>query len=273
MGLAVRRAGQGRGGVAGPKLPWRRRREPARAVAQARRDCRAKSPILKSYWRRARHAHQRIEPVGVVEQRPARAGEDDGAAVEDDGVSAKLEREPGVLLDQQQRQIVLALEAVEPGEQRVDDDRRQAFERLVHQQQRRVAHQRAADRQHLLLAARELVAAVVAALGERRKEIVDPCERPAPRARRHRSGFPRPSARERSHAPAARSRCRAAPAERAAVPRCPARQSGSCRACSRVWPMIVASRVVLPTPLRPSTASVPPGGKASEIPSSTTVSP
>ena len=41
-----------------------------------------------------------------------------------------------------------------------DDQRRQPFERLVEQQQLRVEHQRAADRQHLLLAARQLVAHV-----------------------------------------------------------------------------------------------------------------
>ena len=44
-------------------------------------------------------------------------------------------------------------------QQRLDDDRREALERLVQQQQRRVAHQRAADGEHLLLAAGDLVAA------------------------------------------------------------------------------------------------------------------
>ncbi len=79
-----------------------------------------------------------------------------------------------MLFNQQQRQIILAFEAVEPGEERLDDHRRQPFERLVHQQQRRVAEQCPADRQHLLLAARKLLAAVTAALGERGKEFVDP---------------------------------------------------------------------------------------------------
>ena len=37
-----------------------------------------------------------------------------------------------------------------------DDLRRQALRRLVHQQHARIAHQRAADRQHLLLAARQM---------------------------------------------------------------------------------------------------------------------
>ena len=87
-----------------------------------------------------------------------------------------------MLLDQQQRQIVLALQAFEPGEQTIDDHWSQAFERLVHQQQRRVAHQCAADRQHLLLAARQLIAVIAAALGKRREEVVDFRQRPLPRA-------------------------------------------------------------------------------------------
>ena len=43
--------------------------------------------------------------------------------------------------------------------------------------------------------------------------------------------------------------------------------------CSVVNPMIVFSSVVLPTPLRPNTASVVPAGASSDTSSSTTVSP
>ena len=50
-------------------------------------------------------------------------------------------------------------ELAQRAEQFVDDDRREALGRLVEQQQPRVEHQRAADRQHLLLAARQLAAA------------------------------------------------------------------------------------------------------------------
>ena len=59
------------------------------------------------------------------------------------------------------------------GGQLLDDDRREALERLVEQQQRRIGHQRARDRQHLLLAAGELVAHVAAPLGEAREQLVD----------------------------------------------------------------------------------------------------
>ncbi len=72
-----------------------------------------------------------------------------------------------------------------------DDERREAFGRLVEDQQARVGHQRAADREHLLLAARELLAAVAEPLGQAREGREHAVERPArarpsaPAARRH----------------------------------------------------------------------------------------
>ena len=57
---------------------------------------------------------------------------------------------------------------------------RQAFDRLVEQQHSRIEHQRAADRQHLLLAAGELVAEIAAALLQPRKHLVDPAHGPRP---------------------------------------------------------------------------------------------
>src|SRR5262249_43393077 len=54
----------------------------------------------------------------------------------------------------------------------LDDDRREALERLVEKQQRRIGHQRASDGEHLLLATRELVSQVRPALFEARKEPV-----------------------------------------------------------------------------------------------------
>ncbi len=51
--------------------------------------------------------------------------------------------------------------------------RREPFGRLVEDEQLRIGHQCAADREHLLLAAGKLVAHVGAALGEAREEVVD----------------------------------------------------------------------------------------------------
>ena len=57
------------------------------------------------------------------------------------------------------------------------------FERLVEQQQLRVQHQRARHREHLLLAAGELVAHVGLALGQAREHRVGALRRPRARPR------------------------------------------------------------------------------------------
>jgi hypothetical protein len=58
------------------------------------------------------------------------------------------------------------------------DQRRQAFGGFVQDQQLGVGHQRAADGQHLLLAARQLVAEVGRALGQARKQAVHALDGP-----------------------------------------------------------------------------------------------
>jgi hypothetical protein len=84
-----------------------------------------------------------------------------------------------LLLDQQDRQAA-------PGDllQEVGDLmhqlRRQPFGRLVDHDQRRIAHQGAADRQHLLLAARQHLAVYVRALAQIGKHLVHVVHRPAP---------------------------------------------------------------------------------------------
>jgi hypothetical protein len=86
-----------------------------------------------------------------------------------------LEREVDRLLGEQDGLAVL----VKRGEavvHRVDDRRREAEARLVEQQQLGLAHQRAADRQHLALAARHGAGALQPPLGEPREHRVDPLE-------------------------------------------------------------------------------------------------
>ena len=61
---------------------------------------------------------------------------------------------------------------------RCDDDRRQPLARLVQQQQRRIAHQCARDRQHLLLAARQPPRDPRAQRLQQRKDVVDAPDRP-----------------------------------------------------------------------------------------------
>ena len=53
----------------------------------------------------------------------------------------------------------------------LDDQRRKAERRLVEQQQARLAHQRARDRQHLLLAARQGAGQLVLALLQAREAL------------------------------------------------------------------------------------------------------
>ena len=64
------------------------------------------------------------------------------------------ERLHDVLLDQQDGEPV-PIEPADQGEHLLDQDRREAERRLVQDQELGLAHQAAADRQHLLLAARQ----------------------------------------------------------------------------------------------------------------------
>src|SRR6266480_3709551 len=119
------------------------------------------------------------EPLRIGEQRSARAVMGDAAAVEDHCVVGDAERYLGVLLDEDQRKGVFSDQSIEHFKERLNDERGESFERLVHQQQRGIAHQRAADGEHLLLAAGDLVALVGAPPREAREEVVYTIERPA----------------------------------------------------------------------------------------------
>jgi hypothetical protein len=55
----------------------------------------------------------RGEALRVVEQLVARTGEDDQSAIENDHLGRKLERDAGMLLNQQQSQLSLMLQAIQ----------------------------------------------------------------------------------------------------------------------------------------------------------------
>src|SRR5687768_13319956 len=75
----------------------------------------------------------------------------------------ELQRERGVLLDQQDRQaFLLQLRHCLP--RGLDDDRREPLRRLVHDKAVGVGHEAARDGEHLLLAARERLRALRAPL-------------------------------------------------------------------------------------------------------------
>ena len=88
----------------------------------------------------------------------------------------ELQRVKGVLLDEEHRQAFRLVELGDDVEDLLDDQRREAERRLVEQQQPRPAHQRARDRQHLLLAARQRAAALRRAFLEAREHREDAFE-------------------------------------------------------------------------------------------------
>src|SRR3990167_8514276 len=106
------------------------------------------------------HSSSTLDPeVGArdrLAREPARcAGESDAAVLEAHHPVRDAERDADVLLDYDQRQAF----AHQPRQSVVDrlhDARREAERYLVAQQQARIAHQRAADRRHLLLASGKL---------------------------------------------------------------------------------------------------------------------
>ena len=71
-----------------------------------------------------------------------------------------------VLLDQQNLEVSLLSEAREQRFDLLDDHRGEPLRRLVHHEQASVLKQSARDREHPLLAARELAPAIVAPLGK-----------------------------------------------------------------------------------------------------------
>ena len=94
-----------------------------------------------------------------------------------------------MLLHQNDRHATLRHHLANDVEQLLHDQRRQAFERFVQQQDTRVQHQRAADGQHLALAAGQLGAHVGAALAQAREGRVDALQRPVAGSGDHRQVF------------------------------------------------------------------------------------
>ena len=90
------------------------------------------------------------------------------ALLHDVDALARLERQRHVLLHQQDRHA-LAVQHVDDLADLRDHARHQAFGRLVQQDDLGLEHHRAGDRQHLLLAARQRAAGLVAPLGQHRE--------------------------------------------------------------------------------------------------------
>ena len=85
----------------------------------------------------------------------------------------QLQRLIGVLLDEEDSHSLLA-QLFDGIEDLLNDNRRQAERRLIQQQQARLAHQRAPDSQHLLLAAGHGARPLNPALMQARKQLIHP---------------------------------------------------------------------------------------------------
>jgi hypothetical protein len=116
----------------------------------------------------------------------------DAAALDDVGAVADQPREMQVLLGDDDADAFL-LHGQDGVDHLLDDLRRQPFRGLVEQHQRRIAHQRARDGQHLLLAAAHAPARAVAHLAEigkqREQLFAGPVRRVRPRGWRPTSRF------------------------------------------------------------------------------------
>ncbi len=102
-----------------------------------------------------------------------RAGHHHPAGLQHVGVVGKIERERGVLLDQEHAHLLLAVDQAHDAEDLLHHERREPERRLVEEKQARSQHQRAADREHLLLAAGQRAGLLLLPFLQARKVAVD----------------------------------------------------------------------------------------------------
>jgi hypothetical protein len=116
--------------------------------------------------------------VAVVQEVGAPAGQRDSPVLQHVAAVGHAERQVGVLLDEQDRPLLL----VELPEQLGDplhEHGRQAHRRLVEHEELRAGHERPGDGQHLLLAAGQGAGQLPPPLGEQREVRVHAVELPA----------------------------------------------------------------------------------------------
>src|SRR5437667_9882156 len=99
-------------------------------------------------------------------------------ALLEDVVSVGDPRQRGHVLVDQQDRLPARLEVDQAAPDLRPDERREPLRRLVEDEQARVRHEGAPDREHLLLAARERAAEDALTLGELGKEVEDLLDRP-----------------------------------------------------------------------------------------------
>src|SRR5690606_14341780 len=129
-----------------------------------------------------RQAHAEVECLDVLVLAHLGAGafEHDAPVLEHVAVVGDGQRHLGVLLDDEEGQPLLVAQALDQREDLGDDERREPERRLVEQDEARLRHQRAADHQHLLLAARQIARDAVAQLRQPGEIAVDLVQHLAP---------------------------------------------------------------------------------------------
>src|ERR1043166_2501476 len=118
------------------------------------------------------HAHIAVLHVGSMREFRRRSAPDDPAALDEIMPVGDASERVDVLVDYQEGQT-RAFEPLKAAPDFDADQGRESFCRLVEDEQARIGHECAADRQHLLLAAGELAAHALTALGKARKQRVD----------------------------------------------------------------------------------------------------
>src|ERR1700730_16553248 len=106
------------------------------------------------------------------------AVEHDATVLQDVAVIGVAQRDVGVLLGEQEADALVAGEALDDVEDLLDYRRREPHRRLVEQDHLGPRHQRAADRDHLLLAARDVAGEALLALLQAREKAVAEIEVP-----------------------------------------------------------------------------------------------
>src|SRR5262245_20587256 len=120
---------------------------------------------MRNPWRSAYLAAEiAVDDLPIVNELARRTAQHNRASLEHVAVVGGLERGAGVLLDQEDRDAELA-QPHHDAEDLAYDQRGEAEARLVEQQEPWLRHQRAAERQHLALAARQRAGELLAAFG------------------------------------------------------------------------------------------------------------
>ena len=243
---------------------WRDRRAPARALSPAA--LRLPPPVrrlggLDRLFRLAvlADAEQPLLQFAVGRE-PRRLHDSVDAAIDHD---RDFFRDRGghadILLDDEDADVSLLADPEQHLLDLLDDDRRKALGRLVHDQEPGIEQQRARNGEHLLLAARKLVAAVAAPLRQPRERLVDARDRPlsAAVAAGETQMLVDRQAMATTACPAAHSRAQAWRSRPGCGRRALRRANRIEPLAAGMSPTIALHSVVLPMPLRPTSERMP----------------